>query len=84
MPRDEAIAKIKDSIRKTYGKKGEVIVQKNFEAIDQTLANLFEVTVPRTTTSQVQRPAAVPLEAPEFVQKVTAKIIGWEWRFAAC
>jgi len=76
LQRDEAIAKIKDSIRKTYGKKGEVIVQKNFEAIDQTLANLFEVTVPRTTTSQVQRPAAVPLEAPEFVQKVTAKIIG--------
>ncbi|HEX2524648.1 MAG TPA: 2-oxoacid:acceptor oxidoreductase family protein, partial [Terriglobia bacterium] len=75
LPREEAIAKIKESIRKTYGKKGEAILQKNFEAIDQTLANLFEVTVPRRTTSQVQRPVAVPLEAPEFVQKMTAKII---------
>ena len=76
LPRDEAIAKIKDSIRKTYGKKGEVIVQKNFEAIDQTLANLFEVVVPEATTSQIQRPLAVSAAAPEFVQEVTAKIIG--------
>ena len=75
LPRDEAIAKIKDSIRKRYGQKGEAIVQKNFEAIDQTLANLFEVTIPRTSTSQVERPAAVPLQAPKFVHKVTAKII---------
>ncbi|HET6962425.1 MAG TPA: 4Fe-4S dicluster domain-containing protein, partial [Terriglobia bacterium] len=75
LPRDEAVAKIKESIRKTYGRKGEVIVQKNFEAIDQTLANLFEVIVPQTTTSQVQRPTAVPLEAPEFVQRLTARII---------
>ncbi len=76
LQRDEAIAKIKDSIRKTYGMKGEVIVQKNFQAIDQTLANLFEVTVPEMITSQIQRPLTVPAAAPEFVQQVTAKIIG--------
>jgi pyruvate-ferredoxin/flavodoxin oxidoreductase len=75
LPRDEAIAKIKDSIRSTYGKKGEVIVQKNFDAIDQTLANLFEVAVPEAATSQIQRPLAVDAMAPEFVQQVTAKII---------
>ena len=75
LPRDEAIAKIKESIEKTYGKKGEVIVQKNFEAIDKTLANLFEVSVPEAVSSLTHRPPAVSGEAPEFVQAVTAKII---------
>src|SRR5215208_1841626 len=44
LPREEAIAKIKESVKKTYGRKGEEVVKKNFEAVDTTLANLFEVT----------------------------------------
>jgi len=75
LPREEAIAKIKESIGKTYGKKGDVIVQKNFEAIDKTLQNLFEVSMPAATSSLTHRPPAVSKEAPEFVQEVTAKII---------
>ena len=46
LPKDEAIAAIKRSIKKTYGKKGEDIVKMNFDAVDQTLANLFKVKVP--------------------------------------
>lgn len=75
LPRDEAIAEIKDSIRKTYGKKGEEIVKRNFAAVDQTLNNLHEVKVPEKATSDITFPPPVPPEAPEFVQEVTAKII---------
>ena len=72
LPREAAIDRIKQSIKKTYGKKGEEVVRKNFEAVDQTLAHLYEVTVPQTATSTLTRPPVVPPEAPAFVQQVTA------------
>jgi pyruvate-ferredoxin/flavodoxin oxidoreductase len=75
LPRDKAIEAIKESIKKTYGAKGEEIVRKNFEAVEQTLANLFEVQVPAAATSPIERPPAVSPEAPEFVKSFTAKII---------
>src|SRR5439155_10842953 len=46
LPREQAIAQIKQSIRKTYGKRGEAVVQRNFQAVDETLANLYQVSVP--------------------------------------
>ena len=49
---------IKQAIRKTYGGKGEAVVQANFRAVDDTLARLFEVTVPAAATSRWERPAA--------------------------
>jgi len=75
LPRDQAIAAIKTSIKKTYGKKGEEVVKKNFAAVDQTLANLFEVKVRDKASSTILMPPVVAPEAPAFVQKVTAKII---------
>ena len=75
LPREQAIAAIKNSIKKTYGKKGDQIVQQNFAAVDQTLANLFEVKVPDTVTSTIAMPPAVSPKAPEFVRKVTGTII---------
>ncbi len=61
LPRDEAIAEIKKSIEKTYGRRGEAVVKANFEAVDQTLANLFEVNVPAVVSSQSkQRPQCRP------------------------
>ncbi len=78
LPRDEAIEKIKGAIRKTYGPKGEAVVKQNFAAVDQTLANLFEVDVPDKVTSQRHRPPVVAEEAPEFVKNVTARIIAGE------
>ncbi|HLN62111.1 MAG TPA: pyruvate:ferredoxin (flavodoxin) oxidoreductase, partial [Symbiobacteriaceae bacterium] len=75
LPREEAIAKIKESIRKTYSKRGEAVVQKNFQAVDATLDNLFEVKVPAAVSSTKDIRPAVPAEAPEFVQNVTAEMI---------
>jgi len=75
LPRDEAIAAIKDAIRKTYGGKGEEIVKKNFNAVDQSISNLHEVKVPSAATSTFDRPPTVLPKAPKFVQEVTAAIM---------
>ena len=75
LPRDAAIDKIKQAIQKTYGKKGEDVVRKNFEAVDQTLAHLHEVQIPAAPTGHLNRPPVVPPEAPDFVQRVTAMMM---------
>lgn len=75
LPREDAIAAIKNSIKKTYGRKGEDVVKQNFKAVDQTLANLFEVNVPKKITSTTEMAPAVSKQAPEFVQNVLGKII---------
>lgn len=72
LPRDAAIAKIKETIQNTYGKKGEEVVRKNFAAVDQTLATLHEIAVPERVSSAFRQPPVVPAEAPDFVQNVTA------------
>ena len=78
LPRDEAIAAIKHAIEKTYGKRGEAVVQKNFAAVDQALSELHEVKVPDRVSSTFDMRRPVPEEAPEFVQKVLAKMITGE------
>ncbi|MFP4216571.1 MAG: pyruvate:ferredoxin (flavodoxin) oxidoreductase [Phycisphaerae bacterium] len=75
LPQDEAIAKIKEYIKKTYGKKGEEIVQKNYQAVDQAIENLHEIAVPDKASSTIEKPPVVSPEAPEFVRKVTATIM---------
>jgi pyruvate-ferredoxin/flavodoxin oxidoreductase len=75
LPREQAIAKIKEAIKKTYSKKGEEVVTKNFIAVDQTLANLYQVEVPLQSTSTLELPPIVPLNAPRFVQEITAKMM---------
>ena len=75
LPREEAIAKIKSSIEKTYGKKGDEIVQLNFRAVDSTLENLHEVKIPAEVTSTWSRPPLVSEDAPELVQRVTAVML---------
>jgi len=75
LPREEAIAKIKGAIKKTYGKKGEAVVQKNFAAVDETLANLHEVKVPGRITAARGRPPVVCDAAPEFVKRVQAPMM---------
>jgi len=72
LPREEAIAKIKDAIRKTYGRRGETVLARNFAAVDASLAALREVQVPAQADSHVTRRPIVPREAPDFVQRVTA------------
>lgn len=75
LPREEAIKAIKHSIDKTYGKRGASIVQKNFAAVDQTLANLYEVPVHEQLTGTFDMRAVVAANAPAFVQNVTAKMM---------
>ncbi|MBK8084793.1 MAG: pyruvate:ferredoxin (flavodoxin) oxidoreductase [Devosia sp.] len=75
LPRNEAIAAIKHSIEKTYGRKGRRVVEQNFAAVDGALARLYQVTVPSAATSQRARPPVVPDTAPDFVRKVTARMM---------
>ncbi len=83
LPRDEAIEAIKESIKKTYGKKGDQIVKQNYAAVDQTLENLHEVKVPAQVTSTIEMPPAVSDKAPEFVKRTTAADHGRVRRRAA-
>ncbi|HET9788084.1 MAG TPA: 4Fe-4S dicluster domain-containing protein, partial [Pyrinomonadaceae bacterium] len=72
LPRVEAIAHIKKSIEKTYGKRGPEVVRRNCEVVDQALAYLHEVPVPETISATRSRPPLVSERAPDFVQKVSA------------
>ncbi|MDY0146252.1 MAG: pyruvate:ferredoxin (flavodoxin) oxidoreductase [Kiritimatiellia bacterium] len=74
LPKDEAIAKIKQAIKKTYGRKGDEIVQMNFKAVDETLADLFEIPY-SSVTSTLDIPPTVSPDAPEFVSDVIATIM---------
>ncbi len=75
LPRAAAIAHIKAAIRKSYGRKGEAVVAKNFAAVDGTLERLFEVAVPGAVTARRDRPPVVPATAPDFVRRVTAPML---------
>jgi pyruvate-ferredoxin/flavodoxin oxidoreductase len=75
LPREKAIAQIKESIRHSYARKGDEVVRRNFQAVDDTLSRLSEVKAPPTAGSRFDRPPPVPAIAPEFVQKVTARIL---------
>jgi pyruvate-ferredoxin/flavodoxin oxidoreductase len=78
LPREEAIASIKHSIEKTYGKRGETIVRKNFAAVDSALEHLREVKVPDQITSRFELRPPVPAEAPDFVKRVESLMIAGE------
>ncbi|MGE5609303.1 MAG: pyruvate:ferredoxin (flavodoxin) oxidoreductase [Bacillota bacterium] len=72
LPREEAIEQIKKAIKKTYGKKGEEVVKKNFAAVDGTLANLHEAKVGTKVSSNHTMPPTVSDAAPDLVKHVTA------------
>ncbi|MCP5532914.1 MAG: pyruvate:ferredoxin (flavodoxin) oxidoreductase [Akkermansiaceae bacterium] len=75
LPKDEAIAQIKYAIKKTYGKRGDAVVQKNYEAVDSTLANLKQINYPDAPTSTHHLNPVVPEDAPDFVKRVTALML---------
>jgi len=75
LPKDEAIKKIKESIQKTYGKKSQEIVEKNYKAVDAALDHLHELKVPAAATTTKKREAAVTANATDFVKRLTAKIV---------
>jgi pyruvate-ferredoxin/flavodoxin oxidoreductase len=75
LPRERAIARIKDAIEATYGKRGSVVVERNFEAVDAALDGLHRLEHPGRVTTKRSRPPVVPAEAPDFVQRVTAVML---------
>jgi pyruvate-ferredoxin/flavodoxin oxidoreductase len=74
LPREQAIEAIRQSIRDTYGKKGDEIVQQNLRAVDETLAHMFEVAVPEKVTSKIEIPPAFSPQAPKFERDVLSVI----------
>ena len=75
LPKEEAIKQIKYAIEKTYSKKGKAIVEQNYKAVDATLENLYEVIIPATVSSISAMLPVVPVNAPAFVQDVTAMMM---------
>jgi len=78
LPQDKAIEALKNAIRKTYGKKGEEVVQKNFQAVDAAVSSMKKVKVPAQPAGKIKMPLTVPAYAPEFVKNVTARMIRME------
>jgi pyruvate-ferredoxin/flavodoxin oxidoreductase len=75
LSREKAIAAIKDSIRATYGKRGQAVVERNFAAVDHTLAHLHRVDFPQQVSSSLRILTPVPQRAPSFVRDVVGSII---------
>ncbi|MBI5881986.1 MAG: pyruvate:ferredoxin (flavodoxin) oxidoreductase, partial [Elusimicrobia bacterium] len=75
LPREEAIARIKGAIEKTYSKAGQKVIDANFKAVDSALAHMHEVKYPAKPTTQRRRPPAVSSLAPDFVKKVTSVML---------
>jgi pyruvate-ferredoxin/flavodoxin oxidoreductase len=75
LPAGEAIDKIKESVEGTYGHRGRSVVERNFAAIDRSLAELSRVDVPARVTSDRRVGVPIPDDAPDFVQRVTSRLI---------
>src|SRR6266702_5664760 len=75
LPRDEAIAKIKSAIVKTYGRRGAEVVERNQAGVDRALEGLHQIEVPGRVTSARELPAMVPAGAPDFIRNVTAEMM---------
>ncbi len=75
LPKDEAITKIKAAAEKTYGKKGPAVVEKNFQAIDASVAAMYKVEIPASASSTFEMRPPVTDNAPEFVKNVCGEII---------
>jgi len=74
MPREQAIAAIKTSIERSYGRKGGAVIDRNFAAVDGALAELHPVVVPQVASGR-PNPPRIPPEAPDFVRNVTALML---------
>ena len=75
IPQEQAAEEIKKSVKKTYGKKGEKVVEMNYQAVDKAIQSIQQVDYPNEATSKIQKPPVVPDDAPEFVKKLTAELI---------
>src|SRR5215472_4992457 len=74
LPREEAIAQIKKAIKKTYGKRGEAVINKNYAAVDAALAHLHKVELPASADSAFDITGVISDKAPKFVHDVLGQI----------
>ena len=75
LPREDAVAAIKEAIEHSYGKRGAAVVRKNCEAVDRALSELHEVPVPAESRGRLEMRPPVPAAAPEFVRRVTGPVL---------
>jgi len=75
LPTEEALHELKAAIKKSYGARGDAVVERNVAAVDKSLENLHRVPVGTSVTSTVFRRPAVSADAPDFVQRVTALML---------
>jgi pyruvate-ferredoxin/flavodoxin oxidoreductase len=78
LPKEQAIDHLKQAIKKTYGRKGDDVVQMNFKAVEAAVASTHEVKVPTQVSGKKKMPPAVPVDATEFVKTVTSKIMSMQ------
>jgi pyruvate-ferredoxin/flavodoxin oxidoreductase len=78
LPGEEAVAALKNAIKKTYGRKGEEIVKMNFRAVDASVASLQQVMVPTKPAGKAKMLPVVPADAPDFVKTVTARLMAFD------
>jgi len=75
LPRDEAVEEIKEGIRKSYGKRGRAVVEKNYAAVNAALDGMYRIEVPDQARGAVEMPPVVPEEAPDFMHDVTTMMM---------
>ncbi len=75
LPVDKALSEIKSAIEKTYARKGADLVQRNWAAVDRAIEGLQEVSVPEAATATRPNPLPIPVEAPDFVQRVSGLLL---------
>jgi pyruvate-ferredoxin/flavodoxin oxidoreductase len=78
LPQEEALDAVRRAVEKTYGRRGPKVVERNLAAVDASLAELHELRVPATVTSTTPLRDVIPTAAPDFVTRVTARILAGE------
>jgi pyruvate-ferredoxin/flavodoxin oxidoreductase len=78
LERERALAAIRRSIEKSYARRGPAVVERNLAAIERALGELRRVPCGDAPTSRIQRRVLVPDDAPEFVRRVTARLLAGE------
>jgi len=78
LPKEQAIAAVRRAVEKSYGRRGRQVVERNLTAVDRSLAELHELTVPDRVTSTTPLREVIPVGAPDFVTRVTARILAGE------
>jgi pyruvate-ferredoxin/flavodoxin oxidoreductase len=75
LPQDEAIAAIKDAIKKSYARFGDAVLERNYAAVDAAIAAMHRLEIPEAASSEIRLRRTVPEYAPDFVQRITAMML---------